>query len=133
MSKGFSGMIENDVLRLGVSSGLSGVNAGVGVGEVLLDEPDKRMSGVAEVLFAWDGDSDPLTDERMETKRGRKGNAGRKGNVSNCAMGGSFQGLLLLHHAGKKFFLKEDWVEWHVHQFQSSGVYHDLGHDLRGH
>ena len=94
-----------------MSSGLSGVNAGVGVGEVLLDEPDKRMSGVAEVLFAWDGDSELLTDERMETKRGREGNAGRKGNVSNCAMGGSFQGLLLLHHAGKKFFLKENWVE----------------------
>ena len=72
-------------MRSGVSSGLSGVNAGVGVGEVLLDEPDKLKFGVVEVLFAWDGDSDPLTDERMETKRGRKGNAGRKGNVSNCA------------------------------------------------
>jgi len=89
-----------------VSSGLSGVNAGVGVGEVLLDEPDKRKSGVAEVLFAWDGDSDPLTDERMETKRGRMGNAGRKGNVSNCAMGGEFSGSTTTTSCGEEVLLK---------------------------
>ena len=97
-----SGRIEDDVLRLGVSSGLSGVNAGVGVGEVLLDEPDKLKSGVAEMLFAWDGDGDPLTDERMETKSGRKGNAGRMGNVSNCAMGGEFSGSTTTTSCGEE-------------------------------
>ena len=60
-----SGINDDDVLELGVSSGLSGVNADVGVDDVLLTEPDKLKSGVAQVLFASDGDGEPLTDERL--------------------------------------------------------------------
>ena len=74
-----------------MSSGLSGVYAGVGVGEVL-SEADVwgRMSGVVEVLSAWAEDRDPLTDERIEKKRGKMGIAGRGGNVSNRATGREF-------------------------------------------
>ena len=70
------------------------------------------MSVVAEVLSARAGDRDPPTDERIEKKRGKMGIAGRGGNVSNRATGGSFRGLPLRRHEGKKFFLREDWREW---------------------
>ena len=64
------------MLRLRISDVYSGE-------EVLPEGPGRQMLGVDVVLSAGEGDSDPLTDERM-------GIVGRKGKVSNCAMGGEF-------------------------------------------
>ena len=63
---------------------------------MLLDELDKLKSGVAQVLFALDGDGEPLTDERMEKKNGRKG------NVSSCAIGGEFSGSFTTTLSGEE-------------------------------
>ena len=65
-----SNIDDDDVLELEISRVLSGVDVDVGVDDVLLDELDKLKSGVAQVLFALDGDGEPLTDERMEKKMG---------------------------------------------------------------
>ena len=82
------------------------------------------MSVVAEVLSAWAGDRDPLTDERIEMKRGKMGIAGRGGNVSNRATGGSFRSLPLKRHEGRMFFLRVDWREWRPREFQSNDICH---------
>ena len=99
-----SGINDDDVLELGVSRVLSGVDVDVDVDvdDVLLDELDKLKSGVAQVLFALVGVGEPLTDERMEKKSGRKGNVGSKGNVSSCAIGGEFSGSFTTTLSGEE-------------------------------